>query len=72
VIDVMRLLLDSGIDLKNVGRSGQSALDYALELLDFRQHLLKRSPQSELYQKEVDQMNKRVTLLREYEKNSDQ
>ena len=72
VIDVMRLLLDSGIDSKNVGRSGQSALDYALELLDFRQHLLKRNPQSELYQKEVDQMNKRVTLLREYEKNPDQ
>jgi len=72
VIDVMRLLLDSGIDSKNGGLSGQSALDYALELLDYSQGLLKRSPQSELYQKEVDQMNKRVTLLREYEKNPEQ
>ena len=72
VIDVMRLLLDSGIDSKNGGLSGQSALDYALELLDVSQGILKRSPQSELYQKEVDQMNKRVTLLREYEKNPEQ
>lgn len=71
VIDVMRLLLDSGIDSKNGGLSGQSALDYALFRLDYSQDLLKRRPQSERYQKEVDQMNKRVSLLREYEKNSE-
>ncbi len=73
VIDVMRLLLESGIDSKNGGnRSGQSALDYALELLDVSQDILKRRPESERYQIRVDRMNKRVMLLREYEKNSDQ
>lgn len=72
VIDVMRLLLESGIDSKNGGnRSGQSALDYALELLDVSQGILKRHPESERYQIEVDRMNKRVMLLREYEKNSE-
>ena len=72
VIDVMRLLLESGIDSKNGGnRSGQSALDYALELLDVSQDILKRRPESERYQIEVDRMNKRVMLLREYEKNSE-